>query len=120
MSEKYFGNFIDQRDVANKFLDSGYHDEDWEVPIYFPTEDEILFASYADCSYKGDALVLFERDGKLFEVIGVHGSEYGLEGQWNPEETSWAALAMRERKTPYEHDQDAQRAFWALVDARVT
>ena len=88
MNEKYFGNFSDRRDVANNFLDSGFHDEDWEVPAYFPTEDEILFASYGGCSYAGDALVLFERDGKLFEVNGSHGSCYGLEGQWNPEETS--------------------------------
>ena len=42
----------------------------------------ILFASYGQGGYEGDAWVLFEEDGKLFEVNGGHCSCYGLEGQW--------------------------------------
>lgn len=42
----------------------------------------ILFASYVYEDYSGDAVVLFERDGKLYEVYGSHCSCYGLEGQW--------------------------------------
>lgn len=55
----------------------------------------ILFASYGTDNYTGDAFVLFERDGKLFEVNGSHCSCYGLEGQWTPEETTIEALRYR-------------------------
>lgn len=55
----------------------------------------ILLASYSYQDYSGDAFVLFERDGKLFEVNGGHCSCYGLEGQWEPEEASIEALRHR-------------------------
>jgi hypothetical protein len=38
--------------------------------------------------------VIFEKDGKLWEVNGSHCSCYGLEGQWQPEETTWEAIAI--------------------------
>jgi hypothetical protein len=53
---------------------------------------------YARCQYEdyqGSAIVIFEKDGKLFEVYGSHCSCNGLEGQWEPEETSWEALKRR-------------------------
>jgi hypothetical protein len=56
---------------------------------------EILLASYGQGSYEGDAFVLFRRDGKLYEVSGGHCSCYGLEGQWEPEETTVDALRYR-------------------------
>ena len=55
----------------------------------------ILFASYGADNYSGDAFVLFERDGNLFEVNGSHCSCYGLEGQFSPEETTIEALRYR-------------------------
>jgi len=55
----------------------------------------VLFASYGYENYEGDAFVLFEKDGELFEVNGSHCSCYGLEGQWSPEETTIKALAHR-------------------------
>lgn len=55
----------------------------------------ILLASYSQSSYDGCAFVLFLRDGKLWEVNGSHCSCYGLEGQWEPEETSVEALRHR-------------------------
>ena len=58
-------------------------------------EATILFASYLQGYYDGSALVLFERGGKLYEVNGSHCSCYGLEDQWEPEETSMAAIRMR-------------------------
>ena len=48
----------------------------------------ILFASYGCANYSGDAFVLFEKEGKLFEVMG-------LERQFDPEETTIEALAFR-------------------------
>ena len=55
---------------------------------------EILLAYYFDnCDeYYGDAVVLFERDGKLWRVDASHCSCMGLEGQWEPEETTIEAL----------------------------
>lgn len=51
----------------------------------------ILFASYGEDNYSGNAFVLFEKDGKLYEVNGSHCSCYGLEGQFEPEETTLEA-----------------------------
>ena len=65
---------------------------------------KILLASYVNENYEGTAFVLFSRDGKLFEVNGGHCSCYGLseqnyngdtETQWQPEETSKAAIIKR-------------------------
>jgi hypothetical protein len=61
-----------------------------------PTNIGILIAVYTYESYSGKAFVLYEHDGKLFEVNGSHCSCYGLEGQFNPEETTWPALLMRD------------------------
>lgn len=119
---KYFGSFDSRRTVADNFLDGGYHADDWQVPDDFPAEDAILFASYGGQAYEGDAFVLFEQGGQLYEVHGSHCSCYGLEGQWGPEPTTWDALNMRPRNgygSPMsDHDEDAARALWALVDAR--
>lgn len=58
----------------------------------------ILLASYTCENYDGSAFVLFERDGKLYEVNGNHCSCYGLEGQWEPEETTVESLRHRLEK----------------------
>jgi hypothetical protein len=64
----------------------------------------VLLASYTYEDYSGDAFVLFERGGKLYEVNGSHCSCYGLsessysgdtETQWQPEETAIEALRHR-------------------------
>jgi len=53
----------------------------------------VLLASYTYEDYSGSAFVLFERGGTLYRVDGSHCSCMGLEDQWEPEETSVAALA---------------------------
>lgn len=64
----------------------------------------VLLASYTFECYAGEAFVLFERGGKLYEVHGSHCSCYGLSEssysgdsttQWQPEETSIDALLHR-------------------------
>jgi len=55
----------------------------------------ILFASYGNDNYEGEAFVLFEKQGKLYEVNARHCSCYGLEGQFEPEETTIEALSFR-------------------------
>lgn len=59
---------------------------------------EVLLASYGSEGYEGSAFVLFRKDGRLYEVHGGHCSCYGLEGQWEPEETSPLALMFRIEK----------------------
>lgn len=57
--------------------------------------EHILFASYDNANYSGDAFVLYSLNNKLFEVNGSHCSCYGLEGQWKPEEVSLEGLKHR-------------------------
>ena len=86
---KYFGEYFGSReDVRLQFSAENIAD--------FPTEDEILFAAYDTPPYEGYALVVYARDGVLYEVNGSHCSCNGLEGQWEPEATPRAALAMRQ------------------------
>lgn len=95
---KYAGEFKSREDVAKEYeqgTGDRYGSEPFVIAEDFPTDAEILYASYETPSYEGYSVVLYERDGKLYEVNGSHCSCYGLEGQWKPEETSWAALAMR-------------------------
>lgn len=57
---------------------------------------EILLASYSYENYEGQAFVLLRNaDGSLSEVNGGHCSCYGLEGQWEPEDTTLDALTHR-------------------------
>lgn len=56
---------------------------------------EVLLASYTYEGYDGNAFVLMKRDQKLFEVNCGHCSCYGLEDQFQPEETCIESLQQR-------------------------
>jgi len=71
----------------------------------------ILFASYNYENYSGEAWVLFEQNGKLYEVNGSHCSCYGLEGQWNPEETTLEELKYRLVKGTFGEDDWSYNNF---------
>jgi hypothetical protein len=71
----------------------------------------ILFASYGQDNYTGDAWVLFENNGKLYEVNGSHCSCYGLEGQWSPEETTLEAIEHRLVKGEMGRDNYSDNEF---------
>ena len=90
----FVGDFYTVEDIIDEFLISP---DDLNGAT-------IIFASYLYECYKGSAFVLFERDGKLYEVNGSHCSCYGLEGQWEPEETSVAAVRMRKDITKPLHE----------------
>lgn len=60
-----------------------------------PKDIKILVAFYSLENYSGNAIVIFEYDGKLFEVNGSHCSCYGLEGQWEPEEITKEYISHR-------------------------
>ena len=74
-------------------------------------DEEVLFAVYSYEDYSGSAFLIYKRDNVLFEVHDAHCSCFGLEN-WVPEETSWAALAMRSYE---EYGKEANDYFQALV-----
>ena len=81
---QYLGNFDNDGDVFGNF----------EVSKNDQRGVFILLAFYGCADYEGNAFVLFIKDGQLYEVHGSHCSCNGLEGQWQPEETSWEALKV--------------------------
>jgi hypothetical protein len=97
-AQRYFDGWSGHADMVGDFADRVWKDGEYvqETIPGMATDKEVLFALYDRSEpYSGSAFVLFERDGKLYEVHGSHCSCYGLEGQWEPEETTWEALAMR-------------------------
>lgn len=82
----------------NDWSDSGFNGMciDFQIDRGCLEGATILLASYTYENYTGEAFVLFEKDGLLFEVDGSHCSCYGLEGQWDPEETTKEALLVRD------------------------
>lgn len=71
----------------------------------------ILFASYSYANYSGHAWVLFEKEGKLYEVNGSHCSCYGLEEQWQPEEVLLEELEHRLLNGTFGEDDYAENNF---------
>ena len=71
----------------------------------------ILFASYGTPSYEGYAWVLFEQNGKLFEVEGSHCSCYGLEGQFEPNETFLDVLEHRLLNGTFGEEEYCENSF---------
>lgn len=116
MNKRYFQNFIDIDSLHKEF----------HIDSSIIKDEEVLIGWYGYGSYCGSANVLFQRDGKLYEVSGSHCSCYGLEGQWAPAETSWEALAMRTESwgpvnNTYEDDngKQAETAYRELVRQHV-
>lgn len=84
MSE-YIQEFKSAEDVVDQY----------RAPSGALDDATVHLAWYGYVSYCGASLVVFEKNGKLYEVNGSHCSCNGLEGQWQPEETDWAALKHR-------------------------
>ncbi len=64
---KYAGEFKSREDVAKEYeVGTGdrYGRTPFQIAPDFPTDDEILYASYEAEAYEGSSVVLFERDGK--------------------------------------------------------
>lgn len=124
---KYFGGWNSRESVRDDFfpVNNWGDTQTYLVPQDFPSEDEILFAWYDCADYSGSALVVYERDGKLYEVNGGHCSCYGLEGQWTPEETTAEALGMRcvrdEEYSSYgPHMEDDAVEYWRELFPKFT
>lgn len=126
--EKYFGGFSELDDIKRDFKVGYRYDYDAEKEVFddvelFPTDNEVLFAFYGRESWEGDAFVLFEKNGQLYEVHGGHCSCYGLEDQWLPEETSWIYLKKmvdEDRDPSYQmsYYPGVREAFKDLVNSK--
>lgn len=101
----YFGLFSDEKDVFSEFH------------IEYDKDANILVAYYSQEYYEGSAYVLFMKDGKLYEVCGGHCSCYGLEEQWDPEETSWDVIDkyVDEGTLPYGYGLDGSEIHEILA-----
>ena len=77
---------------------------------------EILMAYYNCPPYEGYAFVLFKKDDKLYEVAASHCSCFGLEDQWDPEETSVEAMLFRceNGRIGYNYEDDLKRILLTL------
>jgi hypothetical protein len=71
---------------------------------------DVLLASYDIDGYEGTAFVLYQQNGKLYEVNASHCSCYGLEEGWNPEETSVEAIRFRMEQGTLGYNSDVFRA----------
>ena len=94
----YLDGFDDVADINREFSNTRYDEDFNELPSerHLSESETVLIAVYTYECYSGKAFVLYEQDGKLFEVNGGHCSCYGLEDQFDPEETTWEALLMRD------------------------
>lgn len=80
---------------------------------------EILMAYYCYEDYSGSSMVVYIQNGTLYEVNASHCSCNGLEGQWEPEETSAAAILDRLKQTYCSIPDECQKVLKAiLVDER--
>jgi len=83
---------------------------------------KIIIAWYTYECYSGDAYVLYELDGKLYEAEGGHCSCYGLEGQWEPSETNVEAVQhILEKGSRYGmdgHKRAFTEAFKAYLESK--
>lgn len=87
MSEIYHGLFSSLEDVLNDWTMTAEQKEELK-------RANVLFAAYDHEGWEGDAFLLYELNGKLYEVNDSHCSCYGL-SDFTPEETSVEALQMR-------------------------
>lgn len=79
------GDFSTQHDVLQQFE----HE--------LEPNETILLAHYDNEGYDGEAFVLVDLAGELFEVHAYHCSCYRLEGQWEREAVTTASLRKRMR-----------------------
>lgn len=70
-----YQGFADKADICREFSISDF-------------DGYVLYASYEQGGYEGNAAVLYVNDGKLWAAYGSHCSCHGLEGQWEPEQVS--------------------------------
>ena len=89
---EYRGSWQDYEDMIASW--AGYGNDPSKLELV-PTPEEVVYACYNNESYEGSAILIYYKGLTLYEVNGSHCSCNGLEECWEPEETSWPAIAMR-------------------------
>ena len=128
----YIDQFKCKQDIADQFSGFYYHEEEDNQsqggPIYeeesrenreimaLLNSSEVLLAWYGRGCWDGHAMVVYRtKEGQLYEVNGSHCSCYGLEGRWDPEETNYKALAMRDPSN-IDSDLDFIEAYKEMLE----
>ena len=120
MTPLYLGNWSNLRDLSSDFCMDSWNEgcvEAFEVSL---GDIDILLAYYDIDGYEGDAFVLFRKNGRLYEVNASHCSCYGLENQWEPEETSVKALRHRIERGVLGHGTFSKSLLAILDELEVT
>jgi len=103
----YIDGFEGKSDIVGQF----------SAPENALEEAVILYAKYRYEDYSGSAYILYMIEDKMYEVHGSHCSCNGLEGQWSPEEVTYAELEFRWFQTnniPYACDVNNEADLNAL------
>jgi len=109
---KYFNTWEKIDDLHKNFIGYGKWEEGKRLEG-FPTDAEVLFASYEQGRYDGDSLVLFRRGGKVYCNSGLPCSCRGLEGQWGPDEV----ITPEQIPKPVDHGDEAIAACEKVMQA---
>lgn len=96
----YVEKFKSNEDVAKEYA-NGVNQELEIVSLLNNSIVHLAWYGYGD--YIGCSWVIYENNGILYQVNGSHCSCYGLEGQWEPEETDWRVISMMDFNC-YEYD----------------
>ena len=117
--DKYFGGFRDYDNMKNQFsvtrYGRGHKTSEKIVPEEFPSDEEVLFASYENYGYEGSAIVLFRRDGKFFVDESSHCSCYGLEDCWAPQHIAPEQIIRLAEVVGNHHDKAALPLITAIA-----
>ncbi len=81
---------------------------------FLPAGAELLFAVYKNISHDGHAFVLYKHENTLYEVNGHHCSCMGLEGQWEPEDTTIEAIEHRLIKGTLGRERSHNSDDWCI------
>lgn len=104
----YFGGFDSRKNLEREF------------DVRLGKDTKILFAFYDNGGYEGSATVVFSKGEKLYHVYGSHCSCYGLEGQWQPEETTVKHIKHLFITGDYQYklgyDDEPKLAFFRMLE----
>lgn len=95
MAQVYFGTWA-KSDPYHQLQGRAAMLQEFEISEDALDGCEGLIAEYDAEGYEGSALVLLRKGTRLFTVEASHCSCYGLEGAWEPIETTKGALLKRE------------------------
>jgi hypothetical protein len=98
-------------DVGNEYAD-GYSDASKQLAATITATlkaSNFVIALYGLGGYEGWSYVLYHKDGVFYENEAGHCSCYGLEGQWNPQETDVEALKLRLANGSFSYEADEDR-----------